>query len=111
MASCCRGAYFSNSYSVMEILKLFPGAKKVRGLSKQTENGVYYDSFLGLTAVRMVGSCPNLDTEGNCSIYDERPRDCWELGIESINCALFRRFYEQGLKILSEELISSNTAR
>ena len=101
MTSCCRGAYFINSYSTREIKNLFPEAKKVMWLSTQTKNGVYFDSFLGFGTLRIVGTCPNLDSEGNCSIYDARPKDCQNLGMGSDDCLLFRQVHEQHLKIPS----------
>jgi len=102
-AACCRDAYFINSYSTREIKNLFPEAKKVMWLSIQTKNGVYFDSFLGRGTLRIVGPCPNLDSQGNCSIYDARPKDCQNLGMGSDDCLLFRRVHEQDLKISSEE--------
>lgn len=72
----------------------------MRELSKQTEDGVYYDNFLGLVTVRIVGCCPSLDSDGNCLIYrGRRLSDCETMDIGSDNCVLLRRAYEQGLKI------------
>lgn len=100
MAYCCRDVYFSTVYSVREVFKYFPGAKEVKALSKPTEDGVYYDNFLGFAAVRIVGHCPNLSENGNCLIYSWKPEDCWDMSIGSNNCVLFRRDYEQGVKIV-----------
>lgn len=71
----------------------------MNNLSNQTENGVYYTSFLGCGTVRIVGPCPNLGEDGSCLIYDWKPEDCWSLGIGSDNCVLFRRVQEQGIVI------------
>jgi hypothetical protein len=51
---CCRDVYFCNPFYIREVFKWFPGAKKVKNLSKPTEDGVYYDNFLGLEMVRIV---------------------------------------------------------
>jgi len=91
MFSCCRDVYFISSYFVREILKSFPEAKKVWNLAKPTEDGVYYDGFLGIAGVRIVGQCPNLNSDESCSIYDRRPKDCRDLGVGSDNCVLLRR--------------------
>jgi Fe-S-cluster containining protein len=90
-ASCCHGAYFFNSYRQKELLRLFPDAIQVKSLSAQTEPGVYYDKFIGLCMVRIVGACPHLTPENECGIYEHRPRDCRTLPVSSRACSEFRR--------------------
>ena len=100
-AACCRDVYFADVYFVRKVLNVFPEAKKVRDITKPIERGVYYDNFLGTATVRIAGTCPHLNSDGNCSIYGRRLKGCEDLSIGSDNCVFFRRVWEQELKIHS----------
>jgi Fe-S-cluster containining protein len=100
-AACCHDAYFRSLYFVKNVLKWFPEAKKVTCLDRAVGDGVYHKSFLGIARIRIIGLCPNLNSDGNCAIYDSRPKDCRDLDVSSKGCVIFRRIQEQGLKITS----------
>lgn len=95
-AACCRDCYFFFSYPVKKVLEWFPDAVKVRcgKLPQQEEKGVFYESFMGRSMLRIVGICPNLREKGECQIYGDRPMDCRNLPVGSRTCSSFRRHTE-----------------
>jgi hypothetical protein len=96
-SACCRDAFFQNTYSENEILRVFPEAKRVnhKKIRFGLVPGIYYTKYLfGACRVRIVGVCPMLN--GNeCKIYENRLVDCENLSIASDACCDFRREIER----------------
>jgi Fe-S-cluster containining protein len=111
-AACCRGSFFSITYPEKKVLEWFPDAQKVGWykISDQTEKGVYYQrGLIGDARVRIVGDCPNLDSDDNCKIYKNKPADCSYMVVGSKACSDFRRLDQRSsAQFIPVESIISN---